>query len=257
MWLASAMLLTQKRAFFRNATLQNMSYAMWKHVASHYRSFDRIGAFEVLSEPRDKAIDPEAVRDFYEKGCEAIHAVDSETPCMVGPAPYYKVYNFDDRILMRNSKNVIYTFDYFNPDAFVFGTGKVSSYGSLYPCATLYDGWVAAACPSWNISSDQQKIPFNFSWHKHNFEAFVGRMQNVPVFMNQFEVVHGVTEKQGRFQYVQDLLHVARAKNVGFAYWTFSGGNSDGWTHGSSEIVFRWPNSSIVVDHPMLHAIFT
>ena len=31
---------------------------------------------------------------------------------------------FGETTLLRNSANVIYTFDYFNPDAFVFGSGN-------------------------------------------------------------------------------------------------------------------------------------
>jgi hypothetical protein len=246
-------------SIFRNETLRNMSYAMWRHVTAHFKSWDRIAALEVLSEPRDKTVDPAAVHDFYEGGCDAIHAVDPRTPCMVGAAPYYKLWNFDDRVLIRDSKNVIYTFDYFTPDAFVFGktgSGAVPTYGQSYPCATLYSGWVKKVCPTWHAGGN---IPFNASWHAHNFATYVETLQqtyNVPVFMNQFEVVHGITEAHGRFAYVEDLLRVARGHGVGFAWWTWAGGNDKGWSHGSSEIVFRWPNSSIMIDHAMLDTLF-
>ena len=49
---------------FRNETLKSMMFAMWKHVAAHYASFDRIAAYEILSEPRDKTIGADVVRDF-------------------------------------------------------------------------------------------------------------------------------------------------------------------------------------------------
>ena len=55
-------------SIFRNATLANMSFAMWRHVAAHYASWDRIAAYEVLSEPRDKTVAASAVREYYE-GC--------------------------------------------------------------------------------------------------------------------------------------------------------------------------------------------
>ena len=245
---------------FRNATLRNMMYAMWRHVAGHYQSWDRIAALEILSEPRDKTVDPAAVQALYEGGCAAIHAVDPHTPCMVGAAPYYKLWNFDERVILRNSKNVIYTFDYFNPDAFAFGQSAIPVYGVDYPCATLYDGWADEVCPTWNVTSSYtQLIPFNASWHAHNFAAYVDKLQrtyDVPVFMNQFEVVHGVAEAQGRFDYVRDLVRIARAQGVGFAWWTWAGGNDNGWVHGSSEMVFRWPNGSTMVDHAMLGTLF-
>ena len=31
------------------------------------------------------------VTAFYERLCSAVHEVDPPTPCVVGPAPYYKV----------------------------------------------------------------------------------------------------------------------------------------------------------------------
>ena len=87
-------------------------------------------------------------------------------------APYYKLWTFGEETFLPNTSNVIYTFDYFSPDAFVFGrsgaalveapaglgcnasTPPIASYGASYPCATLYDGWVAQARPSsWTSSS--------------------------------------------------------------------------------------------------------
>eukprot|EP00966_Prymnesium_polylepis_P108558 2513429-Prymnesium_polylepis.1 len=65
---------------------------MWEHVAAHYAAFDRIAAYEILSEPRDKAIDADTVREFYEGGCAATRRGDVRTPCMVGNAPYYKLW---------------------------------------------------------------------------------------------------------------------------------------------------------------------
>ena len=47
--------------------------------------FDRIAAYEVLSEPRDKAVSAQTVREFYEEACAAAQRAD-QTPCLVGPA---------------------------------------------------------------------------------------------------------------------------------------------------------------------------
>lgn len=40
---------------------------------------------------------------------------------MVGGAPYYNLWNFNANTVLRNTSNVIYTFDYFLPQDFVFG----------------------------------------------------------------------------------------------------------------------------------------
>lgn len=70
--------------------------------------------------------------------------------------------------------------------------------------------------------------------------------------MNQFEVVHGVTAADGRFDYIADLLALAQQLGIGWAWWTWAGGNSDGWSHGSAEVVFRLPNGTIMVDQAVL-----
>lgn len=56
------------RDVFNNATLASMMYAMWAHVADHYASWDRIAAYEILSEPRDKDATAEQVAAFYRCG---------------------------------------------------------------------------------------------------------------------------------------------------------------------------------------------
>tara|TARA_B110001452_G_scaffold267370_1_gene277014 strand:+ start:1914 stop:3167 length:1254 start_codon:yes stop_codon:yes gene_type:complete len=276
---------------FRNSTLQTMLFAMWKHVAAHYASFDRIAAYEILSEPRDKSVAASAVRAVYEGGCAAVQQADPRTPCLVGGAPYYKLWTFGEQTLINNS-NVIYTFDYFNPDAFVFGRDgttaatveesssaavaaaaaasdnpryassalapPIAQYNASYPCSTLYDGWVSAACPSWNVSSDDAPIMFDRSWHEHNLRYFADALKtahDVPVFLNQFEVVHGVTEAAGRYAYIRDLLSIAQQLGIGWAWWTWEGGSSGGWSHGSSEVVFRWDNGSTMVDTAVLDAM--
>ena len=132
--------------------------------------WDRIAAYEIPSEPRDKTVAASAVREYYEGGCAAAQSVDqAATPCLVGNAPYYKLWDFGENTLLRTTTNAIYTFDWLqrarHPDAFVFGNGgdggalgaaypAIPSYGdgASYPCETLYDGWEKQVCPSWNVS---------------------------------------------------------------------------------------------------------
>ena len=94
------------------------------------------------------------------------------------------------------------------------------------------------------------QIPFDRKWHEHNLRIAdaLRAAHNIPLFMNQFEVVHGVSTANGRYNYIQDLLSLAQQLDIGWAWWTWAGGNSKGWSHGSSEMVFHWPNGSTMVD---------
>ena len=240
---------------FRNATLRAMMYAMWGHVAEHYASFDRIAAYEILSEPRDKEASAESVSAFYAGGCGAVQAADPRTPCLVGPAPYYKLYAFGDDLIIRGNRNVIYTFDYFNPDGYVFGTSsEVTSYGESYPCQSLYAGW-AQVCSSWRLAP-HEPLAFNRAWHEHNIETFIQPVQQkhrVPVLANQWLAVHGLTAAQGRYSYLSDVMGVLEERQLGWAWWTFIGGDPGGeWKHGSSEVVFRKADGSIMLDELVL-----
>ena len=91
---------------FTNATLRHQMFTMWQTVARRYRSWDRVAAYEIMSEPRDKLVSESTVHDFYSAGCAAVHAVDAATPCMVGPTRYYKLWEFSSAVLIRNP-NVI------------------------------------------------------------------------------------------------------------------------------------------------------
>lgn len=102
---------------------------MWKYVAAHYKDKDYIAAYEIMSEPRDQTLSSKQVAAVYRGGCETVQAVDPATPCMIGSRSYYKLYAFDDDTFLEGMSNIIYTFDYFNPDKYVFNNG-ISTYPS-------------------------------------------------------------------------------------------------------------------------------
>ena len=73
--------------------------------------------------------------------------------------------------------------------------------------------------------------------------------------MNQFEVVHGVSSANGRFAYIEDLVGLTKEMNIGWAWWTLEGGNSGGWKHGSSEVLFKHDDGTIEVDEGVALAL--
>ena len=93
-------------------------FTMWCFLAARYASFDRIAAYEILSEPRmvppGEPLGP-SLADFYEEGCAAVHSQDPRTPCLVGPAKIYDIYNVTAGMPLLKNPNVIYTADFFEP----------------------------------------------------------------------------------------------------------------------------------------------
>lgn len=149
-----------------------------------------------MSEPRDQGVSAKVVRDFYYQGVQAIRKVDPVTPLIVGPRSYYKLYAFTDDMYM-DLPGIIYTFDYFNPDNYIFGNKKypVLNYPGTYKCKDLFKGWVPQNCPKGNGNAD---MVFDASWHENNLKKWVIPFRdkyNVPVWMNQWSVIHGITEE--------------------------------------------------------------
>mgnify|MGYP002632450288 CR=1 FL=1 len=241
---------------FRNETLRGMMNAMWTHVATHYAAFDNIAAYEILSEPRDKDIDAASVNAFYSAGCDAVQSADPRTPCIVGTAPYYKLYTFGESTLIPRNPNVIYTFDYFNPDSYVFGTSdEVAHYNQSYPCQALYKGW-SQVCHTWGVKTLSDPILFDRGWHAHNVATFLTPIQqkySVPILANQWLAVHGLTREAGRYDYMSDFMSVMESAHVSWAWWTYIGGDAgDQWKHGSSEVVYKKTDGSIMLDDDAL-----
>ena len=136
---------------FMNAALQRRFINMWRVVASRYRSYDMIAAYEILSEPRVRPEDvsSQTIRNFYDAAVAAIQEVDARTPCIVGPAPFYSRSDLAG-VLLPNRQRVIYTFNFFVPKAYVDGESKSSSDTSFpgpVPCCVLHDKEHRRCCP--------------------------------------------------------------------------------------------------------------
>ena len=72
--------------------LRRQMIAMWRFVAERYKHVERIAGYEIMSEPRNKGVSQAVVHDFMAEGCAAVHAADPRALCVVGPRPYYKLW---------------------------------------------------------------------------------------------------------------------------------------------------------------------
>ena len=93
--------------------LRRKMLAMWTFIAERYKHTERIAGFEIMSEPRTKTVAQPRVTQFMREGCEAVHAVDPRSLCVVGPRPYYKLWELTSQVLQPTGSNTLYTFDFF------------------------------------------------------------------------------------------------------------------------------------------------
>ena len=77
----------------------------------------------------------------------------------------------------------------------------------------------------------------------------------MPLFINQWSVVHGVSAAQGRFAYMRELSAALQALDIGWSWWVWAGGGGETWAHGSSEFLYRHANGSEMLDHGALSAV--
>ena len=249
---------------FHNDTLRKMMYDMWKHVSNRYKTFDRIAAYEVLSEPRDKNVNQKTVTEFYRGACEAVQSSDPLTPCLIGPKPYYNIFEFEngEDLLLAQNSNVLYTFDFFMPQKWFEYDDVVKTYPGTYKCKDIYKGYVNHLnCPE----GANSLISFDRDWFKSVLQGYVVKFRdtyNVPIFLNQFAVHYQVTEANGRYEYVRDLISVLHELDIGYAWWTFRGtgngylGPNNGWSNSSSDVVwFRNSDNRSGVDSKILNAM--
>mmetsp|Transcript_45320 Transcript_45320/g.124824 ORF Transcript_45320/g.124824 Transcript_45320/m.124824 type:complete len:202 (+) Transcript_45320:456-1061(+) len=167
-------------------------------------------------------------------------------------------------MVLPYSDNVIYTWDYFEPDKYVGGS---SSLVYDYPqanveCKNLYDDCgpstsaaldTAMCCPEGNsalMDFDKNKLRADFeSWAIALRDA-----AKVPIFMNQWSVVHGVTADNGRFDYIEDVASLAAELGFGWAWFPWRG-SGDEWSFGSQELAILFSNGTMGYDQAAIAAM--
>jgi len=194
-------------------------YAMWSWMAERYSTWERIAGYEIMSEPRTKDAAPERVASFMRGGCDAVHRGDRRALCVVGPAPYYKAWNFDERVILDRD-NVLYTYDFFVPWKLVTantGTGSDARFPGTFPCKDVYDTWWPNYC-----DDAHQSVRVDASWIKKTTREVpyeLSRRFNVPVFCNQWGVKNELYRDHGRLQYAKSLLESFVQLNISSTYW--------------------------------------
>ena len=88
---------------FHDAELARRYRALMRHLARELKQMPMLAGIEPMSEPRNKVVPQSAVRQFYEGACATIGEIDSRMPCIVGPAPYYKVWQLNASLLLRSA----------------------------------------------------------------------------------------------------------------------------------------------------------
>ena len=169
---------------WHDTELRTKMLKMWTFLAARYRHLDRVAGYEIMSEPRTKVVSQEYVMEFLQEGCDAIAKGDPRGLCVVGPAPYYKVWNFNEAVLLHR-RNILYTFDFFIPWALVTTDSSKSdtSYPSRMRCASVYDTWWTNFC-----SSPEEMVMIDDTWLTAIIDDIPGRMRReygVPVYCNQ------------------------------------------------------------------------
>mmetsp|Transcript_45318 Transcript_45318/g.124803 ORF Transcript_45318/g.124803 Transcript_45318/m.124803 type:complete len:145 (+) Transcript_45318:1319-1753(+) len=108
-------------------------------------------------------------------------------------------------------------------------------------------------CPEGNsalMDFDKNKLRADFeSWAIALRDA-----AKVPIFMNQWSVVHGVTADNGRFDYIEDVASLAAELGFGWAWFPWRG-SGDEWSFGSQELAILFSNGTMGYDQAAIAAM--
>ena len=179
----------------RDHTMRRQMVAMWRYVAQRYKDFDRIAGYEIMSEPRTRNVGQKTVMEFMAGGCDAVHEADPRAMCVVGPAPYYKIWMLEDDHAIKlpgNRRNVIYTFDFFIPRGFVMSNSEEASeegdappeFPGRYSCRDIYESWWKGHCRG---KDDLKQVDGRFLLEV--MRELPGRLRDkvdAPVYCNQW-----------------------------------------------------------------------
>ena len=59
----------------------------------------------------------------------------------------------------------------------------------------------------------------------------------------------------GRYNFIRDVAKALQAMDIGWAWWVWRGGGESGWSHGSSEFVYKYANGTIELDSQAFDAV--
>ena len=212
---------------FHDPALKHKFYEMWRYVAREFANTDRIAGYEIMSEPRTRDVGQKTVMEFMAGGCDMVHEADPRALCVVGPAPYYKIWMLDDNAmgLPGNRKNVMYTFDFFIPRGFVMSNSEEASedggdppeFPGRYNCKDIYESWWKGHCHG---KDDMQTVDGRFLLD--TMRDLPGRLRdrlNAPVYCNQWGVKDEVYRSAGRLNYAETLMETFARERISSTYW--------------------------------------
>ena len=230
---------------FHNSELRRRFYDMWRFIAREFSGTDYIAGYEVMSEPRTRSVSQKDVMSFMAGGCDAVHEADPRALCVVGPAPYYKMWTLPDVVLPGARQNIMFTFDFFVPKAFVMSNSASfltngddpPSFPAQYSCKDVYDTWWRERCGS---PDDMVLVDADFVMEV--MQTFAGKLRqrlNAPVYCNQWGVKNEVWHSQGRLQYARALLAAFARENISSTYWIWRSYAKGGRDVGAAEWGFE------------------
>jgi hypothetical protein len=183
---------------FHDPVLKHKFYEMWRYVSSAFAHTDRIAGYEIMSEPRTRNVGQKTVMEFMAGGCDAVHEADPRALCVVGPAPYYKIWMLEDDNAIKlpgNRKNIMYTFDFFIPRGFVMSNSEEASeegdsppeFPGRFSCRDIYESWWKGHCHG---KDDMKNVDGRFLLE--TMRDLPGRLRdklNAPMYCNQWHAL--------------------------------------------------------------------
>ena len=243
---------------------------MWSLVSSVFKSYDYILGYEIMAEPRTKIVNQSVVQQFYQGGCDIVHQQDPDTPCIVGPAPFYKAWMLNETLIINgdmNKNKVIYTVDFYVPVNYITSGVQGDQYNdltypSVYPCNVALPGWTCAgrghSPPCFCPDSPTEPVGVNKTWLVSLLTQYPLAFRdkyNLPLLVNQWGMYKQVSAERGGLKYFQDIVDIFNQYKIHSICWVWKWSYPNNAWNGY-EIVHNFTsNNTLIVDYNRLDII--
>ena len=155
---------------------------------------------------------------MYQETCDAIHEIDADMICSIGPAKYYNLCNLNETMILNNTDKVIYNFNFFIPKPYV-KVGMVNytiDWPGKIKCCDLTTKCAPGHCEQNNCD---HYIDVNKEWLNETMLIPLSDFRdkyNKPVLIDQWGVYYNAPNKTG---YDNDMLSLMEYYDISWTNW--------------------------------------
>lgn len=216
----------------------NQFYAIWRQVATHYRSAAAGLAFELLNEPKDKATTA-VMNPIYAHAIKEIRKTNPSRTIFVGPGRWNQVSELPNLKLPEDDRNIIVTIHSYDPFYFThqgasWTRPQTDTRGIIFPGppptplspapTVISNKSVVSWIQDYNTmpSAKNPSSPRAFATKLRTAREW-GEQHGRPIHVGEFGC-YTRADPESRARYYSEFRLAAEREGIGWAIWDWKAG---------------------------------